>query len=174
MLPLSEYATVSGEQTLREAIIALDKAQLGLTNDRHHHRAILVSDARGEIIGKLSHFAMLQSLEPRLLTADDHSILSRAGLDPEFIGKFEDSVAGFEGGLDALCRNAAETKAKDAMVPVGESLDEDEPLIVAIHKLIASRAQSMLVVKNGKTTGILRLSDVFEEVADVIRDLVEK
>lgn len=39
LLLLSEYSTVSSEATLRDALVALSKAQMGLTDDRHHHRA---------------------------------------------------------------------------------------------------------------------------------------
>ena len=42
MLLLEEYATVAADATVEDALIALDKAQLGLTYDRHHHRAVLV------------------------------------------------------------------------------------------------------------------------------------
>ncbi len=35
--------------------------------------------------------------------------------------------------------------------------------------MLGSRAQSLLVTRGGEVVGILRLSDVFEEVADMIR-----
>ena len=41
MVPLKEYATVPKEATLREAVLALEKAQMTLDPLRHNHRAIL-------------------------------------------------------------------------------------------------------------------------------------
>ena len=46
MVPLEEYATVSEDATLYEAVMALEKAQeeLDLTKDKYKHRAVLVYD----------------------------------------------------------------------------------------------------------------------------------
>ena len=169
MLPLEEYANVSGERTVHEALRALDKAQLGLTDNRQHHRAILVLDEDGEVAGKLSHWAILRKLEPRFLNTDELSVFSKANINPDYVSDMEESLTGFISSLSTLCRRAAGIKAKDAMVPVSESIDENESLVAAIHQLVASHVQSVLVTREGKTIGILRLSDVFEEVADAIR-----
>ena len=42
MVPLSEYATVSEEATLYDAILALEKAQEEFNGFEYKHRAILV------------------------------------------------------------------------------------------------------------------------------------
>ena len=169
MLPLSEYATILGERTIQDALKALDKAQLGLTNDRHYHRAVLVLDENREVVGKLSHWAILRKLEPKFLNTDDLSALSRANFTADYISDLEESLTGFLGSLQALCKRASRIKAKDAMVPVGESIDENESLVFAIHQFVVSHAQSILVTRKGKIVGTLRLSDAFEEVADIIR-----
>jgi CBS domain-containing protein len=169
MLSLDQYATVPGEATLREALQALDRAQLGLTQDRHYHRAILVMDRKNRIVGKLSHWAILRALEPRLLKRDDLTSLSRAGLSADFIEAMQHDLSSITGSLKQMCRTAASIKAKDAMVPLGESVDENERLIVAIHGMVLHHVQSMLVSRDDDIVGILRLTDVFEEVANSIR-----
>ena len=169
MLPLDEYATVSSEETIQDALRALDKAQLGLTYNRHHHRAILVLDDRGEVVGKLSHWAILRKLEPKVFTPGDMSALDAAGFSSEYIDRLEEGLLSHFGNITALSRKASKIKARDAMVPVGESIDEDAPLIAAIHQLVTTHVQSMPVTRDGRIVGVLRLSDVFEEVADIIR-----
>lgn len=169
MISINEYATVPAHATLREALRALDNAQLGLTDDRHHHRAVLVLDERGDVIGKLSHWAILKSLEPRLLTPADTSTLDAAGLSSEFIGSLEEGLTGYVGSLESLCRKASETRADVAMVSAGEGIDADAPILEAIHKLVADHVQSLTVTRGSRTVGILRLSDVFEAVANIIR-----
>ena len=42
MVPLSEYAVVSKEATLYEAVVALEKAQEKFDKTRYRYRAILV------------------------------------------------------------------------------------------------------------------------------------
>ena len=44
MVPLSEYATVSEDSTLFEAVLALEKAQDEFDKTRYRHRAVLVFD----------------------------------------------------------------------------------------------------------------------------------
>lgn len=170
MLLLSEYSTVSSEATLGDALVALSKAQMGLTYDRHHHRAILALDGEGKVVGKLSYWAILRSLEPKLLSDRELRALNRAGLSADFIDSLRETVHFFKGSLKRMCVNAARVKVKDAMVPAGEGIDEHAPLTEAIHRMVLEHSQSVLVTRKDEVIGVLRLSDVFEEVADAIRE----
>ena len=51
MVPLSEYATVSEDATLYEAVLSLEKAQENFEDKhtRYRHRAILVLDKKGDV-----------------------------------------------------------------------------------------------------------------------------
>lgn len=169
MLPLEAYATVSCEATVREALVELSKAQMGLTYDRHHHRAVLVLDATGKVMGKLTHWTILRSLEPKTFKDVDRALLNRSNLSQEFIQSLEQRFAGLQGNLQLMCREAGRIKVKEAMIPVKESIDEEAELTEAIRLLVLGHWQSVLVTRMGEVVGILRLSDVFEEVADMIR-----
>ena len=124
MLPLSEYATVSSESTIQDALKALDRAQLGLTDDRHHHRAVLVLDEDGDVVGKLGHWAILRKLEPKFLNTGDLSVLSKANFKTDDISDLEESLTGFMGSLSALCKRAAGIRAKDA-IPLARVITGD-------------------------------------------------
>jgi len=50
----------------------------------------------------------------------------------------------------------------------GEYVDESASIADAIHQLILGHHQSLLVSKANKVIGILRLSDVFKLVCDVM------
>jgi CBS domain-containing protein len=169
MLPLTDYAVVPADKTLREALEVLRRTQLEMPRNRYLHRSVLVRDEDGKVIGKLSHWAILRSLEPRFLKFVDEVALSRAGLTDEFIQSMQNAFSLFTGSLEQMCRAAAKIKARDAMVPVGESIDEDIPITEAIHQMVIRHVQSILVTRKGEVVGILRQSDVFLEVADMIR-----
>ena len=47
----------------------------------------------------------------------------------------------------------------------GEIIDQDASLNQGIHQLILGHHQSLLVASKGEVVGILRLADVFMEVA---------
>lgn len=169
MLALDDYATVPSEATIHEALVALSKAQMGLTNNRHHHRAVLVLDKGGQVVGKLTHWTILRSLEPSFFGEADHAALSRSNLSQEFIQALEQRFSRMRRDLTAMCREAARVRVNDAMVPVNESIDEEAGLSEAIRTMVLGHWQSVLVTRQGAVVGILRLSDVFEEVADLIR-----
>ena len=169
MQSLDEYATISCKCTIREALVALNTAQLGLTPDRHHHRAVLVLDGWGNVVGKLTHWAILRSLEPDLLQNEDLASLDRAGLSAEFVHRLKNEARMFSGSIARTCAAAGRVRVEDAMVPVGESISEDAPLTEAIQRFVLLHSQSLLVRSDERVVGILRLSDVFEEVANQIR-----
>lgn len=169
MLSLEEYATIGSGHTIREALFALSKAQLGLTCDRHQHRAVLVLDDEGDVIGKLSHWAILRSLEPEVLGKEDEAALDRVGLSTEFIGRLKREARASEMSLRQMCRAAARVRVEDAMVPISDSIEEEASLTDAIRRMVQCREQSLLVRRQGRAVGILRLADLFEEVADLIR-----
>lgn len=168
MLPLEQYATTPCSSTLHDALVALSKAQLGLTNDRHHHRAVLVLDEAGKVIGKVTHGSILRALLPQGLTKKDHDILARTGLSSSFIETLAQRHP-FRGSLEQMRALADRVLVCDAMVPVEESIDENARMCHAIAQMVDRHAQSILVTRGGTVVGILRLSDVFEEVADAIR-----
>jgi len=169
-MPLSEYATVSSEATIKEALVALSKSQLGLSVDRHHHRAVLALDGQGNVVGKLTHWTILQSLEPSLLSERDYARLSSARLSPHLIRALMDKTyMTIDVDLENLCEKAGRIKVKDSMIPVEENLDEEASLAYAIRFMVLGHWQSALVTRSNKVVGLLRLSDVFEEVAALIR-----
>ncbi|MBW2262745.1 MAG: CBS domain-containing protein [Deltaproteobacteria bacterium] len=169
MLPIEEYATILVGSTVQEALAALNKAQLGLTYDRHHHRAILVLDTNGDVVGKLTHLSILGKLQPQLLGNDDIQFLDRAGLTPEFVESMEESYRHLNTSLETLCARAGGLRVEDAMVPTFESIGEDATIAEAISRVVSAHVQSILVTRHDKVVGILRTSDLFEEVADLIR-----
>ena len=52
----------------------------------------------------------------------------------------------------------------------GEFIDENETMNNAVHKLIIGKHHSLLVTQRGKIAGVLRLSDVFEKITDLLKE----
>jgi hypothetical protein len=59
------------------------------------------------------------------------------------------------------------------MIPIDSGIDENAPITDAIHMLVMTHDYSTMVTRKGDVIGILRLADVFEEVADIIRCCAE-
>jgi CBS domain-containing protein len=168
MVPLSEYATVTEDATLYEAVLALEKAQENFedTHTRYSHRAVLILDKGGDVIGKLSQMDALRALEPKYQKMVKGAGLHRYGFAKEFEESILEKFGLFAGPMEDICRKAGEKNVKEFMyTPTeGEYVSADATLELAIHQLILGHHQSLLVAQGKKIVGVLRLTDVFAAV----------
>jgi len=171
MVPLADYATVSEEATLYEAVVALESAQKSFDRDKYRHRAILVYDANRRIVGKLSQLDVIRSLEPKYEGIGDLKDLTRFGLSPDYMRQMIKDHGLWKQPIDDICRTAAKLRVKDIMyTPTqGEYVAEDATLNEAVHRLIVGRHQSLLVTSSAEIVGVLRLTDVFTRISDFIK-----
>ncbi|OQY00320.1 MAG: hypothetical protein B6I26_08505 [Desulfobacteraceae bacterium 4572_130] len=175
MIPLSEYATVNENDTLKTAIKTLFLFQEAKSNLKYQHRAVLVYDENGEITGKVSSLDVLRALEPKY-SQFGHSPrltkigLSRFGLSNEFLNSLVNNYNLWDESYEVLVKKAADLKVKSIMhsPDEGEYVNEDTTVAEAIHQLIIGHHQSLLVLKNDKVIGILRLTDLFNLICDLM------
>ena len=170
MVPLAEYATVPEDATLYDALTALRKAQQEFDQTRYRHRAVLVYDAGGSIIGKVSQLDVLKALEPKYDQIENGKIVSRFGYSPQFLKTMLDQFKLWEEPLDKICKKAAGMKVKDFMYKPteGEFIEESAGLNEAVHQFVMGHHQSLLVTRDMKIVGILRVTDVFKEICEII------
>jgi CBS domain-containing protein len=168
MVPLSEYATIVEEATLYEAILALEEAQENFEDKhtRYRHRAVLILNTDGHVIGKLSQLDVLRALEPKYQEMLRGEGLHSYGFAKEFEQSILEKFNLFASPLDDMCRKAGEKNVKEFMyTPTeGEYVAEDATLDLAIHQFIVGHHQSLLVTRDKEIVGILRLTDVFAAV----------
>lgn len=171
MIPLEDYATVSEDATLAEAVMALEEAQSHFDQDRYRHRAILVYGKNKKIVGKLSQLDVLQALEPKYQGAGDFKELDQFGINADYIRNLIDELGLLKKPVQDICKMAAEVKVKNIMhTPTqGEFVSEKATLNEAIVQLLVGRHQSLLVTRGGDIVGVLRLTDVFKTVTDMIK-----
>jgi CBS domain-containing protein len=187
MVPLSEYATVSEDATLYEAVVALEKAQgefntdlekapRGFDTKRHPHRAILVLNKDGQVAGKISQLDALRALEPKYAEMQDRPGMHRYGFTKKFMKSLLENYHLWASPLEDIRAKSDEIPVSSFMyVPTeGEYVDEDATQDEAIHQLVVGHHQSLLVTQEEKITGILRLSDVFEAVFFKMKEIHEK
>jgi len=172
MVPLSEYATVSEDATLYEAVSELEKAQEEFDHTRYRHRAILVLDHGGKVVGKLTQLDSLKALEPKYDDMLDRQRSHQLGFTRKFMKSMLKDQHLFVGPLEDMCRKAGEQSVKRHMhtPSEGEYIEEEASLDEAIHQLVLGNHQSLLVTRQGAITGILRLTDVFAAVYHTMRE----
>jgi len=163
MVPLSEYATVSEDATLFEAVCELEKAQEEFDHTRYRHRAVLVYNKQGHIVGKISQFDVLRALEPKYDELQDQDSLQRFGFTKKFMQTMLKHYQLWATPLEDICRNAGKQKVSRFMHTPreGEFVDENAGMDEAIHQLLLGQHQSLLATRGSEIVGILRLTDVF-------------
>ena len=171
MVPLKDYATVPREATLREALFALEKAQMALDPTRHKHRAILVLDNNGKVISKLTMKDILVALEPNYGKVEGTGVLERSGYSKDLISSMLENNALWARPLQFVRERAAKLAVGDIILKPSKSeyVDENATLGEAAHQLIVYPHHSLLVTSGGEVVGILRLSDVFAKVCDIVK-----
>ena len=172
MVPLSNYATVSQEASLFDAVVALREAQEAYDLSKYPHRAILIFDDDNKVVGKVNLTAILRALEPKYgeMLSDDHP--THTGFSTEFQKEIYESFNLWDSSLNDLCVKAAPLQIKSFMYEVKKEgqIDVDASLELAIHQLVLGQLQSLLVTEKNQALGLLRLTDVFETVADAIME----
>ena len=165
MLRLEDYAVVGEDATILDALNALEKSQEKLSPERQPHRAILVEDSGGQIVGKLHYFAFLRALVPERKAFGATGLLDRAGVGDDLRESSLKMLELLTGDLVDVCERARKVLVRDVCTTTTVSIDEDASLPTAVSKFLLHQTLSLLVTQGGKTVGILRLSDLFDELA---------
>jgi CBS domain-containing protein len=172
MVPFSNYAAVYEDDTLFDAVLALEKTQQEFDPSTHRHRAILIIDKNDQVVGKISQWDFLKALEPKYQEMEDLEKISRTGFSPQFLKSMLDQHGLWAKPLVDVCKVAAKKKVKGLMSAPAKSeyINEDAPMGEAVHQLVIGNLISLLVVDNDKKiVGVLRLIDVFEEALQTMK-----
>ena len=171
MVPFEEYATVDEDANLYEAVLALEKAQERFRQDRYRHRAVLVTDKKQNIVGKVSQLDLIRGLETGYKRIGDLRYVSHSGFTIEFVKSLIQKNQLWQRPLNEICGKASNIIVKEIMyTPTeGEYVDEETTLDGAIHQLVMGRHQSLLVTRGDKIVGVLRLTDVFMEICKAMK-----
>jgi DNA-binding response OmpR family regulator len=166
MVPLEEYATVSEDANILEAIKALEDAQKAFDPKRYRHRAVLVTDKQNRVVGKLSQHDIIQALEPRYKETKAHKkgALDHLGFGSKFIEAVSLQYSQWDKPLQNLYKKAFEQKVKSFMYKPteGEYINVSASMDETIHQLIIGKHHSLLVTDDAAIVGVVRLTDVFE------------
>jgi CBS domain-containing protein len=141
MIPLKDYAVVSQDATIEEALKITEESYKRLSPEKYKHQGILVKDEEGNIVGKLTQADILRGL------VQDYKI-------SDFLGR---------------CKALKDKEVQEFMTTSALSVDVNEELVHAIHILQTSGHRGLLVTGEGKKPiGMLRLTDIYQLVKETI------
>jgi CBS domain-containing protein len=160
MVPLEEYSHVFVGTSLQDVIKTLAQAMMGPAADpsRPRDRGVLVRAPDGRVLGKLSLWDVLNGLRPHY----------EPPIDP--FGRVDDHLLWSQWLHADLAERARSIRVEDLLRNPSkeETIEETAPLDLAVHRLVRGRLLALLVMRGDTIVGILRLSDVFKSVNDMI------
>lgn len=174
MIPLKRTASVSNEATLFEAVKALDLAKERWTGEGNGFESVFVLDSAGNVVGILTQWDVIRAIEPRYGAIGNLRETSRFGFSPDYLRSMLDHYGLWRKPLDDLCHKAAGLRVSEIMAEVNEAevVDADASLDTAIHQLVMGHHQCLLVREDRGAVGVLRLSDVFGEICQRMKECV--
>ncbi|MEE4111369.1 MAG: CBS domain-containing protein [Desulfobacteraceae bacterium] len=172
MVPISEYATVSDDATLFEAVLALEKAQEKFQQSRYSHRAVLILDKNKRVIGRLSQMDFLRALEPRDANLDQIRKFKQFGFSRKAVSLQQEEYLKSSPPILDVYSHTAKLKVADFMqrLTEGEYIDEHTSVDNALHQLTSGSNLSLLATRGKDIVGVLRLADVFSAVFNAMKE----
>jgi CBS domain-containing protein len=92
-------------------------------------------------------------------------VLERAGVGDDLRESSMRMLDFLTGDLVDICERARSVKVRDFYTSATVSIQEDAPLSDAIAMFLSHQTLSLLVRRREETVGILRLSDLFDELS---------
>lgn len=173
MIPVSEYASVSEDETLSGIIKVLKAARDNPKSNMKHH-SVLVYTGNNRIIGKASVRDIFTALEPRYRQVerpDNLSVdgLSRFGLNPSFLDTLLGDSGSWHESISELLKQSSEIPVRDFMYSPSkeEYVSLEDTLAEAVHKFILGNHRSLLVLKGQDIVGVLRSVDIFDFITEI-------
>ena len=170
MVPISDYATVSKDATLKEAIRALENVNKTYDDGPYRHRSLVVIDADQKAVGRVSQTDIMRALEPRYAEVGDAFWLDRSRLTQRMLKTIREEFQLWDQPVEAMCRTMETCRVSDIMqVPSeGEFVDENDTMNIAMHRIVMGRHNSLLVTQGSTIVGLVRSTDLFNALHELI------
>ena len=170
MVPVSKYATVSKNATLTEALKALEDENMRYGDRPYRHASLVVVDKNGRAVGRVSQIDIMRALEPGYSEVGDTRWIERSGLTRRMLVTIREQFNLWNQPVEAMRKTMEKVKVSEIMhiTSEGEFVDETDTLNIAMHRIVMGRHHSLLVTRDGKIVGILRSTDAFNALYDMI------
>jgi hypothetical protein len=172
MVPISEYATIPEGSSLFKAVIALENAKREHSDTIYPHWMVLIMGKNKKVLGKLSQLDILRALAPRDHFTDKIDEMRKYGFSSDFIARMREKHRLENASMEDFYTNpeTMNMKVEDFMrtIALNEFVDENTSLDTAAHMMFVKNRLSLLVTRDDRFIGVLRLSDVFSTILNAM------
>jgi hypothetical protein len=171
MIPIDKFPKISERANFYEALAALETAQEKYLAGKAEQRILLVENAAGKVIAKLSPIDLLRGLEANYGRVDAERTVTRFGFDYIWKSMQEDYHL-WESPFKDLCRKANDVCIKDFIKAPskGQSVGVEDNLAKCFHLFVMDRHDALFVYDGAEIVGLLRFSDIYKNVSQVMKE----
>ncbi len=172
MVPLKDYAVVSEDKPLKEAVAMLRKVYCEVESEactEAGHRAILVMGPNDELVGVMDFRCIQRVLIPEVAGSISERLRS-LGVSIAFAEADAETLDESRASFRARVLKNAETRVKDVMLKPKGVIQAEDDLLTALKLMHRDRIVVLPVYDNGKLVGVLRDSDLFLSVASTFME----
>ncbi len=160
MIPLEDYPHIPYWFTLRQAMAIVREAAIKFQGT-FEPRSVLVFDEKYHLLGILTLRDIILGLAPQSLKGIGGKV--RVTLD------LEGALADLETELSGpKVKEASQTAVSEVMSPIEVTVSAGDSLAKALFSMIKEGLGRMPVMREQKVVGIIRLSDLFQEISDFV------
>ena len=162
MVPINEYTTLNGDQTIEDAIARLKESFVSKVSTSRimetGHRSVLVVDDEKNVIGIMTIRDLLELIMPPYLSAPKISMADSVQYSPMF----------WDGMFSKAITQKAATKLKDVMSPDPFTIDGTASLMEAAYMIVDKKVRRLVVMIAGEVAGVVREQDLFFEIEKIL------
>ncbi|MDP3182946.1 MAG: CBS domain-containing protein [Desulfobaccales bacterium] len=155
MIPLEDYPHIPYWFTLRQAMAIVREAAIKFEGS-FEPRAVLVFDEKYQLMGILTLRDIIKGLEPRFLK---ETALIKA--DPTLTVLMGDLFG-------PNLKEASQRPVSEVMSPIKVTVAATDPIVKALYLMIKENVGMMPVIQDNKVAGMIRLSDLFQEISHMV------
>jgi Mg/Co/Ni transporter MgtE len=164
MVKLTDYPHIPYWMSVRDAIAMMHSVydeKLGFGENR----MVLVFDESYQLMGILRLKNLLEGIEPKFLRKDKTS---------QYQGLTHADYAGLsalvEGTFSEKCKEEAKKPVSEVMMPIKVTVDADDSVSKAAFIMLQADINLLPVMDGEKVAGVLRMSDVFNELTKIVME----
>jgi len=170
MVPVEDYAVVPKTASLEEALVALENEKKDHNGGPYRHQSLVVVNSDQHVVGRISQIDIMRALEPKYKDVGDSKYLGLSGLSNKMLISIRESFGLYEWPIETLPDVIAALEVADVMQTPseGEFVSEEDTLNIAMHRIVMGHHHSLLVTRDKRIIGILRSTDVFNALYNMI------
>ena len=175
MIPLERYPVIGPDATLKEAVQYLRVSYCTLESGfcaETGPRTVLVVDTGHNLVGILDFRGILRVLIPEV-AGGLTSRLESIGVSIAFAQADANSLDETRATFAARVAQNAQTRVGEVMMKVRGTIQADTGLMEALKLIFQNKITKIPVYEGRKLIGIVRDTDLFLEVADLMTEVQE-